>query len=62
MKGIGPAVVGMLLSAGFTIARASLVDVWTGLLALVCLVALVRFKVDASLLVVAADAIGLVFM
>lgn len=52
----------MLLSAGFTIARASLVDVWTGLLALVCLVALVRFKVDASLLVVAADAIGLVFM
>lgn len=62
LKGVGPAVVGMLLAAGITIARASLVDVWTGLLALACLVALVRFKVDAPLVVVGAGAIGLIFM
>ena len=62
LKGVGPAVVGMLLAAGVTIARASLVDAWTGLLGLVCLVALVRFKVDAPLVVVGAGAIGLIFM
>jgi chromate transporter len=59
LKGVGPAVVGMILAAGFTIARASLVDIWTGLLALACLAALVRFKVDASLVIVAAGAVGL---
>jgi len=58
LKGIGPAVVGMILAAGFTIARASLMDVWTVILALASLTALVRFKVDASLVIVAAGVIG----
>jgi len=59
LRGVGPAVVGMILAAGFTIARASVVDVWTGLMALACLIALVRFKADASLVIVAAGVIGL---
>jgi chromate transporter len=58
LKGVRPAVAGMLLAAGFTIARAALVDVWVGLLAVVCLVALVRFKVDSALAVVAAGIVG----
>jgi len=59
LKGVGPAVVGMILAAGFTIARASVTEVWTGLLAIACLIALVRFKLDAALVIVAAGAIGL---
>ena len=49
----------MILAAGFTFARASVVDLWTGLLALACLVAVARFKVDTSLVVVVAGIIGL---
>jgi len=59
IRGVGPAVVGMILAAGVTIARASLVDVWTGLLAVACLLALVRLKLDAALVVVAAGVVGL---
>jgi chromate transporter len=62
IRGVSPAVVGMILAAGVTIARASVVDVWTGLLAVACLVALVRFKVDAALVVVAAGLAGLALM
>ena len=60
LKGVGPAVVGMILAAGFTIARTALVDVWTAILALACLAALARFKADPSLVIVAAGAIGFV--
>jgi len=35
------------------IARASLVDVWIGLLSVACLIALVRFKLDTSLVILA---------
>jgi chromate transporter len=59
VRGVGPAVVGMILAAGVTIARASLVDVWTGLMAVACLIALVRFKLDSALVVVAAGVVGL---
>jgi len=59
LRGVGPAVVGMILAAGFIIARASVVDVWTALLAVACLIALVRFKADASLVIVAAGVVGL---
>jgi chromate transporter len=59
IRGVSPAVVGMIVAAGITIARASVVDVWTGLLAVVCLVALVRFKVDAALVVVGSGVVGL---
>jgi hypothetical protein len=47
------------LAAGFIIAKASLVEVRVGLLALACLIAIVRFKVDASLVILAAGAVGL---
>ena len=59
LRGVGPAVVGMILAAGFIIAKASLVEVRVGLLALACLIAIVRFKVDASLVILAAGAVGL---
>lgn len=58
LRGVGPAVVGMILAAGFTIARASVVDLWTGLLALACLIAVVRFKVDTALVILAAGVVG----
>jgi chromate transporter len=61
IRGVGPAVVGLLLAAGFAIARAALVDLWVGLLALACLVALVRFKVDSALVVLAAGVTGGLF-
>ena len=59
IRGVGPAVVGMILAAGVTIARTSIVDLRTALLALACLVALTRFKVDATLVVLAAGVVGL---
>jgi chromate transporter len=59
LRGVGPAVVGMILAAGFIIARASVGDVWSGVLAVLCLIALVRFKADASLVIVAAGVVGL---
>jgi chromate transporter len=59
LRGVGPAAVGMILAAGFIIAKSSVADVRTGLLALACLVTIVRFKVDASLAILAAGAIGL---
>jgi chromate transporter len=59
LRGVGPAVVGMILAAGVIIAKASVSDVWTGVLALACLVAIVRFKADASLVILAAGAIGM---
>jgi hypothetical protein len=34
------------------------VDVWIGLLSVACLIALVRFKLDASLVILAAGAVG----
>jgi chromate transporter len=58
LKGIGPAVVGMILAAGFTIARTALTDVWTVCLAAACLLALARFKTDPSLVIIGAGAIG----
>jgi chromate transporter len=59
LRGVGPAVVGMILAAGVIIAKASLVDVWTGVLALACLIAIVRFKADTSLVILAAGVVGL---
>lgn len=58
LRGVGPAVVGMILAAGFTIARASIIDLWTGVLAVACLIAIVRFKIDAALVIVAAGVAG----
>ena len=58
LKGVSPAVVGMILAAGVSIARGSLVDLPTALLAALCLVAMVRFKLDSALVVVVAGLIG----
>jgi len=58
LKGVGPAVVGMIGAAGFIIARAALTDLWVGILAAACLAVLVRFKLDASLVIIAAGAVG----
>ena len=58
LKGVGPAVVGMICAAGFIIARAALVDLWVGILAVICLAVLVRFKLDASIVILAAGAVG----
>ncbi len=62
LRGVGPAVVGMILAAGFTIAKSSIVDLWTALLAAACLAAIVRFKVDAALVIVVAGFVGYVLM
>ncbi len=62
LRGVGPAVVGMILAAGFTIAKSSIVDLWTALLAAACLLAIVRFKVDAAPVIVAAGFVGYVLM
>ena len=62
LRGVGPAVVGMILAAGFTIARASIIDLWTGILAVACLIAIVRFKIDAALVIVAAGFAGYLLM
>jgi hypothetical protein len=34
------------------------VDLWVGILAVVCLAVLVRFKLDPSLVILAAGAVG----
>ncbi|MCL4466544.1 MAG: chromate transporter [Chloroflexi bacterium] len=62
LKGVSPAVVGLIAGAGLSIARSSLVDIPTVLLAAVCLGAIIRFKVDSVLVVVAAGLIGAVFL
>jgi chromate transporter len=59
LRGVGPAVVGMILAAGLIIAKASVADIWSGLLVLACLIAIVRFKLDASLVILGAGAVGL---
>lgn len=58
LKGVSPAVIGMILAAGISIARASLVDIPTMILAVLCLLAIVRFKVDTTLVVVGAGVVG----
>ena len=62
IRGVSPAIVGMILAAATTLGRASIVDIRTAALAVVCLVALVRFKVDTALVVVAAGLIGYLIM
>jgi chromate transporter len=58
LRGVSPAVVGMILAAGVSIARGSLVDLPTIALAVICLVAVVRFKVDSALVILGAGLVG----
>lgn len=62
IRGVSQAVVGMILAAAATLGRASIVDMRTGILAVVCLVVLVRFKIDSAIVVVAAGLIGYLTM
>ncbi len=58
LKGVSPAVVGMILAAGVGIARSSLVDLPTMAMAAICLVAVLRFKVDSALVILGAALAG----
>lgn len=62
LRGVSPAVVGLIVAAGVGIARSALVDVPVALLAVASLAAIVRFKVDSALVVVATGVIGAVFL
>jgi chromate transporter len=58
LKGVSPAIVGMIVAAGVSIARTSLVDGGTVVLATACLFALVRLKINSVLVVLTAGLIG----
>jgi chromate transporter len=58
LRGVSPAVVGMILAAGISIAQSSLVDLPTALLAALCLLALVRLKVDTTVVLIGAGLVG----
>jgi chromate transporter len=58
LRGLSPAVVGILLAAAFTIGRSSIFDVHTIIIALVALLLLTRFKVDTAIVVLGAGVIG----
>ena len=62
LRSVSPAAVGMILAAGVSIAQGSLVDLPTVLLAGLCLIALVRFKVDSALIVLSAGLIGILVL
>ncbi len=58
LQGVSPAVVGMILAAGVGIARGSLVDLPTVALTAICLVAVLRLKVDSALVILGAALVG----
>ena len=58
LKGVSPAVVGMILAAGVSIARGSLVDLPTVALATICLLAVLRLKMDSALVILGAALVG----
>jgi len=62
LRGVSPAVVGMILAAGVGIARGSLVDLPTVAIAAICLVAVLRFKVDSALVILGAGLVGALFL
>ncbi len=56
---IGHALVALILAVSITLFRAAIVDVWTVLILLAGLLALLRFKIDSFWLVLAGAAAGL---
>lgn len=58
LKGIMGAVVGLVAAAGVSIARTACDDIGPALIAAAALLVLLRFKVDASLVVVGCGALG----
>lgn len=59
LDGVNAAAVALMASVTLTLGRAALVDGWTWALALVSLVLLVRFRINATWLIVAGAAIGM---
>jgi chromate transporter len=59
LQGVMAAVVGLVAAAAVSIARQSCAEVGTALLAAAALVALLKFKADASLVVVGCGLVGL---
>ncbi len=62
MRGLAPAVVGLILAAAFAIGRASLSDWQTVVIALAALLAFTRFKVDTAIVILTAGAVGFLFL
>jgi chromate transporter len=60
LRGVAPAVIGLIVASGVIIARASLVDIPTVALSALALLAIVRFKIDNALVVVVAGVLGAV--
>jgi chromate transporter len=60
LKGVNAAVVALILSVSLTILRSAIVDVWTVLLLVVGLVALLRFKVETFWLILGGALAGMV--
>ena len=60
LDGVNAAAVGLMAAAGVLLGRAAFVDVFTVVLALGALVALVRFRANVALVVLAGGVVGLV--
>jgi chromate transporter len=60
LKGINAAVVALILAVSLTIIRSAIVDVWTVLLLIAGLVALLRFKLDTFWLILGGALAGMV--
>lgn len=59
LRGVNVAVVALILSVGLVLLRAAIVDVWTLLILLGGMIALLRFQIDTVWLVLGGMAIGL---
>lgn len=59
LRGVNVAVVALILHVCIALFRAAIVDVWTGLILLAGLAALLRFRVDTVWLVLGGAAVGL---
>ena len=60
LDGVNVAVVALILSVGLLLLRSAIVDVWTALILLLALVALLRFRLDTLWLVLGGAVAGLV--
>lgn len=59
LKGVNPAAVGAILGAAVLLGAKSIVDPWTAAIGLLSLVALLRFRLNALILIPAAGLLGL---
>jgi chromate transporter len=59
LKAVGAAVVGAILAAGIILARTAVDDLLTGVILIVALVGLVRFRVEVTYLLLAGAVVGL---